>query len=353
MQRLMTSGDGATTASPASASSARRLERIAVIGASGAAVTIAEYLVADGPADGVELVGIYDERADRVCPAVAGMPVHSGLSGLRQLAASGGVDSVVIALYGTDRARLFDLVARLQCSAVDIWLPLEAHAGGDTWAYQRSLGGVPFVVVGRSPVSGWRGMVKTAMDLAVASLALLISGPVLLAAALAIRLESRGPVLFRQQRIGRDGRMFEMYKLRTMVYDPEDRGIDGTRRADPRVTRVGEWLRKTSIDELPQMLNVLRGEMSVVGPRAHVPYMRVSDRTYAETVAEYVARHRVKTGITGWAQINGMRGGIHDAAKARRGVQLDLHYIEKWSPWLDVKIMFRTIFGGLAGRDVF
>lgn len=331
----------------------RRTERVALIGASGTAVAIAEYLRADGLAEGTALVGIFDERASRIEGEVAGLRVHSGFDELRRLVRGGAVDTIIVALYGIDRARLFDLVARLRCSTVDICLPLEAHAGGGAWGRQRSFGGAPFVVVGRSPVAGWRGIAKGCMDFGVAAFALLLTGPVLLAAALAIRLESPGPVLFRQARVGRDGRVFQMYKLRTMVYDPADRGTEGTTRADPRVTRVGAWLRKTSIDELPQMLNVLRGEMSVVGPRAHVPDMRVADKTYAETVAEYVARHRVKTGITGWAQINGMRGGIRDAEKARRGVQLDLHYIENWSPWFDIKIMYRTIVGGLAGRDVF
>jgi hypothetical protein len=158
------------------------------------------------------------------------------------------------------------------------------------------------------------------------------------------RTRSRGPisVLYRM-----------MYKFRTMTVDPTDDGSQGTKRDSQRITRVGAILRRTSIDELPQLINVLRGEMSIVGPRPHVANMLVGTGVYSEVVQQYAARHRIKPGITGWAQINGMRGGIDSLEKASRGADLDLYYVANWSPRFDFRIMVRTIVTGLVGRNVF
>jgi polysaccharide biosynthesis protein PslA len=175
----------------------------------------------------------------------------------------------------------------------------------------------------------------------------------MLAAAIAIRLEGPGPILFRQPRVGFNSKPFMIYKFRTMTVDPTDDGSHGTDRDNQRITRIGALLRRTSIDELPQLLNVLRGEMSIVGPRPHVSNMLVGDGVYSEVVQQYAARHRIKPGITGWAQINGMRGGIDSLEKANRGADLDLHYIANWSPQFDLRIMVRTLVTGLVGRNVF
>jgi lipopolysaccharide/colanic/teichoic acid biosynthesis glycosyltransferase len=181
----------------------------------------------------------------------------------------------------------------------------------------------------------------------------LVSLPVLLVAAIAIRLEGPGPILFRQQRVGFNGKPFMVYKLRTMRVNPTDDGSQGAVRDDPRVTRVGALLRRLSIDELPQLINVIEGDMSVVGPRPHVENMLVADDRQYSSLREYASRYRMKPGITGWAQINGMRGGIFTEEKAARGVALDMYYIENWSVWLDIKIMILTVTKGMAGRDVF
>jgi putative colanic acid biosynthesis UDP-glucose lipid carrier transferase len=184
-------------------------------------------------------------------------------------------------------------------------------------------------------------------------LGLLAVSPILLAAAIAIRLEGKGPILFRQPRVGFNSKPFLIYKLRTMTVDPTDDGSKGTQRDDQRITRVGAFLRRTSIDELPQLLNVLRGEMSIVGPRPHVSNMLVGEGVYSDVVRQYAARQRIKPGITGWAQINGMRGGINTVAKATEGADLDLYYVANWSLRLDIKIMIQTLAQGLVGRDVF
>jgi exopolysaccharide biosynthesis polyprenyl glycosylphosphotransferase len=198
-------------------------------------------------------------------------------------------------------------------------------------------------------LTGPRGLAKRAVDLAGASAALLLFGPLLILAGLLIRIETPGPVLFRQVRFGLGGRATEVWKFRTMHIDKQD--IDGEARTlarDPRVTRVGRWLRRLSIDELPQIFNVLRGDLSLVGPRPHATKMKVEGEYYADAVAHYPIRHRVKPGITGWAQVNGSRGEVDTLEKARRRVELDLWYITNWSLILDIWIIFLTAAGGFA-----
>lgn len=198
----------------------------------------------------------------------------------------------------------------------------------------------------RSPLDGLGGLSKRLFDLGVGTFALVVLSPVILAAACAIVLESPGPVLFRQQRFGMGGQPISVLKFRTMR--PESCDVSGgvqTATRDARVTRVGRLLRRCSIDELPQLINVLRGEMSLVGPRPHPLGMTIEDRLYGDAVAHYRARHLVRPGITGWAQVNGSRGAVHDMEKARRRVELDLYYVNNWSLGLDLLILIRTVTG--------
>jgi polysaccharide biosynthesis protein PslA len=187
--------------------------------------------------------------------------------------------------------------------------------------------------------------IKRAVDFALASAALVLLSPVLAAAMVAIKIESSGPILFRQQRFGYNNVVFRIYKFRSMYIDRGDpAGASRTVRNDPRVTRTGYWLRRTSIDELPQLCNILRGEMSFVGPRAHAVAMRVCGRPYGEVVENYADRHQIWPGMTGLAQINGLRGEVDSLEKAKRRIDYDLQYIANWSLMLDIKIMIRTIF---------
>lgn len=186
--------------------------------------------------------------------------------------------------------------------------------------------------------------IKRTFDLAGAGMALLLLAPLFVALALAIKWESQGPVFFVQNRYGRRGRLFRVYKFRTMYADLADRsGVSQTVAGDPRITRVGRILRLTSFDELPQLFNVLKGEMSLVGPRPHVPGMLAGGFLYEDLVPYYFQRYTVRPGLTGLAQSNGYRGSTTDPAAAIARVDYDLDYIEKWSLWLDCKIVFRTI----------
>jgi putative colanic acid biosynthesis UDP-glucose lipid carrier transferase len=204
------------------------------------------------------------------------------------------------------------------------------------------------------PIREPQRLLKSGIDFVVALMALLVLSPLLVAVAMAIQLDSKGPVFFRQRRQGLGDSLFDVYKFRTMYWDLSDpAGANQTRRSDPRVTRIGAFLRKTSLDELPQLLNVLRGEMSLVGPRPHTPHMLIGNQRHFEIVAEYSFRHRVKPGITGLAQVNGYRGAVDTADQLKARIDLDLYYIDHWSLWLDVKILARTALVCVSGLNAF
>ena len=194
-------------------------------------------------------------------------------------------------------------------------------------------------------------MLKEIEDRTLAALALIFIAPLLITIAALIKLDSPGPILFRQKRYGFNDRLIEVLKFRTMHHDASDLNAEQlTRRNDPRVTRVGAFLRRTSLDELPQLFNVLRGDMSIVGPRPHALRAKAAGVLYPEAVRNYSARHRVKPGITGWAQVNGWRGETETLEQIAKRVEHDLFYIENWSIALDVKIILRTMIGGFTGR---
>jgi len=204
------------------------------------------------------------------------------------------------------------------------------------------------------PISGWRGSVKRVIDITIALLLLAVAAVPMLVAALAIRLDSPGPVLFRQRRIGLGNASFEMVKLRTMHHHGTDHGrLRQTTRRDPRVTRVGAILRHASLDELPQLLNVLRGDMSIVGPRPHAPGTCAGGRPFETVTPHYAARHRVRPGMTGLAQVRGWRGETDTEEKLLRRVEADLDYIDNWSLWLDFVIMARTAVSLRAMRNAY
>lgn len=201
---------------------------------------------------------------------------------------------------------------------------------------------------------GWRAAAKRAEDIAMALVVLALLGPVMLLIALWIRLDSPGPALFRQRRVGLDGREFQMLKFRTMRQEAaEQAGCRQATRCDPRITRAGLVLRQASFDELPQLFNVLRGEMSVVGPRPHAPGTCAGGRPFETVVPFYPARHRVRPGMTGLAQVRGWRGETDTEEKLIRRVQSDLEYIARWNPWLDLWLLVRTLGALLSMKNAY
>ena len=203
------------------------------------------------------------------------------------------------------------------------------------------------------PIRRWGRVVKAVQDKVFGAVLLLIVSPVMLVVAIAIRIDSPGPIFFRQRRHGWNNTEFDVWKFRTMTWTAGTpaSGAQQTLRGDQRVTRLGRTLRKTSLDELPQLFNVLRGEMSLVGPRPHPVVMRTQEKLAGEIVAEYAHRHRVKPGITGWAQVNGWRGATETAEQVCKRVEHDLFYIENWSILLDLKILALTPLSVLFDTD--
>ncbi|MFN5701533.1 MAG: undecaprenyl-phosphate glucose phosphotransferase [Betaproteobacteria bacterium] len=209
-----------------------------------------------------------------------------------------------------------------------------------------TLDGLPMIGLVESPYAGVRGVIKRASDVVLATAALLVSSPLMLIIGIAIRLESPGPVLFRQRRLGLNGAVIEVWKLRTMTVTEDGAQVRQATVNDPRVTALGRFLRRTSLDELPQFINVLQGRMSVVGPR---PHALAHNQEYRQQVMAYMVRHKVRPGITGWAQVNGFRGETDTVDKMRRRVEHDLYYLQNWSLALDLQIILRTI--GLVFHD--
>jgi undecaprenyl-phosphate galactose phosphotransferase/putative colanic acid biosynthesis UDP-glucose lipid carrier transferase len=200
---------------------------------------------------------------------------------------------------------------------------------------------LPLIDVQRPPLTVAERICKRALDLTVASFALTCLMPLMTLVALAIRIESPGPAIFRQRRNGFNGQEFVIYKFRTMTVMEDGATLAQARKSDARVTRIGRILRQSSIDELPQLYNVLRGDMSLVGPR---PHAIAHNREYGETIANYAYRHHVKPGMTGWAQVNGFRGGTPELPQMAKRIELDLWYINNWALALDLQILLRTAF---------
>ncbi len=298
----------------------------------------------------IEICALFDDREDDRSPLqVLGVPKVGGFEELVGFVREAEIDMLIIALPLDAEARIRWLLDRFRVLPVEV--RLSAFSEGYRFA-GREDGLISAMSRSFSPE---RRLTKRIFDLAFASAALVALSPVLAAAALAVRLDSPGPVLFRQKRHGYNNRIIEVLKFRSMrsdACDPDARRV--VTREDDRVTRVGRFLRRSSIDELPQLWNVLRGELSLVGPRPHAVTALTSDqRRFSQIVEGYSARHRLPPGITGWAQINGWRGEIDDPEKLRARFNHDLYYIENWSVLLDFKILLRTPLSLLDTRGAY
>jgi Undecaprenyl-phosphate glucose phosphotransferase len=263
------------------------------------------------------------------------------------------VDLVIFSLPIMAEGRILQMLKKLWVLPVDI--RLSAHSNKlrfrpRSYSY---LGNVPVLDVVDRPITDWDVVMKYLFDKIVGGLALICAAPLMLLVAIAIKLDSRGPVFFKQRRHGFNNELVEVYKFRSLRADMTDHSVQkSVTKDDPRVTRVGRFIRKTSIDELPQLINVVfKGNLSLVGPRPHALQAKAADRLYDEVVDGYFARHRVKPGITGWAQINGWRGETDTQEKIQHRVEHDLYYIENWSVLFDLYIVLMTPIRMLARRE--
>jgi len=329
-------------------------QRVAIFGAGAQGARLANYILTTDKLT-ISIVGFYDDRRDgRVPPSQHGIPVLGNLTTLMAAIRDGGVDQVIVALPWSAEARLQQVVGRLALTPVRIRLAPDLAS----FVFARRpvvlLGELPVMTLFERPISGVDAWAKVAEDRVLAVLALVVFSVPMLLIALAIRLDSAGPIFFRQSREGFNNRPFRVYKFRTMYHNrSEDSEIVQASRRDPRITRIGGFLRRTSLDELPQLLNVLRGDMSVVGPRPHAASTRAGGRLFSDVLSSYAARHKVKPGITGWAQVCGWRGETDTEDKLIKRFEHDLYYIENWSIWFDFYVLCRTIVAIVLPKNAF
>lgn len=329
----------------------RLSQRIAVVGAGEQGRRIVEHLNAQ-PDPTLVLAGVFDDRKTRVPESVAGQPVRGDMDALLQCVRAKQIDTVIVALPWSAEDRLLEILEKLKTAPVDVRLCPEGVAYQFPNRPIDDIRGISMLSVFERPISHWDRVIKGIEDRVLAAMILLFITPLLAIIALIIKLDSPGPVLFRQKRFGFNNQLIEVYKFRSMYVDdaPPTEGYRQAQRDDPRITRIGRFIRRSSLDELPQFFNVLQGSMSIVGPRPH-PVL-LNDQ-FAMVMEEYFARHNVKPGITGWAQVNGFRGETSTPESMRMRVRYDLYYIENWSVWFDLRIIILTVLRGFTHENAY
>jgi Undecaprenyl-phosphate glucose phosphotransferase len=298
---------------------------------------------------GYRVAGFLDDGAEN--GGQTGLPVLGRLRDALRVVQAEQIDQIYVALPLEDHAKLVGLIKAVANECVDMKVVPDLVQYATIKAALEDLDGIPIISLNEVPLSGWSSMVKRLMDIVVSTGALLfltVLVPLFPVIAVLIKLfGGKGPVLLRQERMTLDGRTFQIFKFRTMVDEAErDTGPVFATSEDPRRTPVGIWLRRYNLDEFPQLLNVLLGEMSLVGPRPERPPFVAQ---FKERIPQYMLRHRVKSGITGWAQVNGWRGNT----SIEKRIEYDLYYIENWSLLLDVKILILTLFRGFGQKHAY
>ena len=325
---------------------ALRREQVAiVIGANGLGRALARSLTAD-PIAQTRVAAYFDDReADRIGGDLEA-PVLGGLAHVADWVRTNRVDQIYIALPMASQPRILKLLDQLRDTTASIFFVPDIFMYDIIQARVDTVVGMPVVAVCETPFHGTTGLIKRLSDMAIASVAILVTAPVMLAAAIAVKVTSPGPVLFRQRRYGLDGQEIIVWKFRSMRVQEDGDEVRQATRDDDRITPVGGFMRRTSIDELPQFFNVLQGRMSVVGPRPHAV---AHNETYRRLIKGYMIRHKVKPGITGWAQVNGARGETDTIDKMRRRIDFDLEYLRNWSLRLDLLIVWKTVWQAVRG----
>jgi putative colanic acid biosysnthesis UDP-glucose lipid carrier transferase len=327
----------------------RRFQRAVIVGVTELGARLESALRQD-PLLRTEIVGYFEDRPQSRLNALRIAPILGRSRDLAEYVTRNQIDHVYITLPMSRDARIVSMLEGLHDSTASIYFVPDIFAFNLIQARFDVLSGIPVVAVRETPFYGAAWVAKRVSDVAIASLALIAVLPVMLITALAIRIDSRGPVLFKQKRYGLDGREILVYKFRSMtVTEDGKQEFSAAARGDSRITRVGALIRKTSIDELPQLFNVLEGSMSIVGPRPHAVAM---NEHFRREIPGYMVRHKVKPGITGWAQVNGYRGG-DDLESMRKRIELDLAYMRHWSLWLDFRILLKTVSVVVADRNAF
>jgi Undecaprenyl-phosphate glucose phosphotransferase len=333
---------------------ARRLgHNVAILGDGSDAQYCAQLLRADG--NGTNVVGLVPAR-DSSSDGFDDRRHAGSIARLRQLIQTHRVQDVIVATSEHERALLSELIREVLCLPVRvlIWPRSVGIEAGWIAGSECRAGATPLLLTKAPPLDGWRWVLKDVQDRALALLLLILCAPVLLGIAVLIPFRSPGPILFRQEREGYNGNKFVIFKFRTMNPAPsETHRLTLTEKQDSRLFPLGAFLRKTSLDELPQLLNVLRGDMWIVGPRPHSPLATAAGQSYSTAVKHYMARQKVKPGMTGWAQVNGWRGTTNTVEQIQQRVVHDLYYIDHWSMWLDFQILLQTAVKGFVHQNAY
>jgi Undecaprenyl-phosphate glucose phosphotransferase len=330
--------------------SAEGVQRVAVIAGEGELGRELAERIKSAPFLGIRFAGYFDDRSPERLGAAKPDEVLGGLAELAEYAKTHRVDLIYITLPMASQPRIYRLLEELRDTTASIYFTPDIFLFDLIQARMDAIGGIPVLAVCETPFYGLNGLIKRASDIVLASAILVLILPVMLAIAIAIKSTSKGPVLFRQRRYGLDGREIVVYKFRTMTVLEDGNVIRQATPDDRRVTRLGALLRRYSLDELPQFINVLQGRMSVVGPRPHAV---AHNEMYRKLIRGYMIRHKVRPGITGWAQVNGLRGETDTLEKMRARIEHDLSYLRNWSLQLDLQIVLKTAFVVLKKQNAY
>lgn len=325
-------------------------KRIIIVGTGELARSVARNLI-EASWTGLDIVAFYDDDVCAVTREIDGIAVKCGVNNLHNIVLKYNINEVWMALPLKEEQRMKDIITSLRHSTVNIRF-VPGIFGFRLFNHSiTEVAGLPIIDLNASPIIGVNRFIKEFEDKVLALMILVLISPVLLLIAVGVKRSSPGPVLFKQMRHGWDGKPVRIYKFRTMVVHKEFDGIvTQASKGDQRITKFGAFLRRTSLDELPQFFNVLQGRMSIVGPR---PHAIEHNNQYKEQIDAYMLRHKVKPGITGWAQVHGWRGETDTLEKMKRRVEYDLYYIENWSLWLDIKIIFLSMFTGFVHKNAY
>ncbi|MDO9104613.1 MAG: undecaprenyl-phosphate glucose phosphotransferase [Methylovulum sp.] len=327
------------------------IRTVAIVGHNAVAHHLVKHL-ASMPWAGLAIKGIFDDHQSEGLSIEIGQSSYTvgSMEELMQKVHAGEINAVYIALPIRCEQRIEELVNQFADTTASVYVMPDLFISELMHARWINFGGMPLVSVYETPFCGLFSWMKRLEDVILSSLILLLISPLMAVIAVAVKATSPGPVIFKQRRYGLNGALVEVWKFRSMTVCENGGHVPQAKKNDARITPLGAFLRKTSLDELPQFINVLQGRMSVVGPRPHA----VShNEEYRKLIKGYMLRHKVKPGITGWAQVNGWRGETDTLEKMQRRVEYDLHYIQNWSLWLDLKIVFLTVFRGFVGENVY
>ena len=327
------------------------LQNVALVGAQDLGANLARKLL-QAPWLGLRPVGFYDDRTPAGGRPLAQEPIQviGNLKALVRHAREGKVDQIFITLPMSAEKRIKNLIVKLSDTTASVYFVPNFFVSDLLNAKWTSVGDLPVVSIFEAPFHGIESWLKRFEDIVLSSLILLVIALPMIAIAIGVKLSSRGPVIFRQQRYGWRGDRIEVWKFRTMRVAEGGADVIQVTKDDPRVTRFGAFLRRRSLDELPQFINVLQGRMSIVGPR---PHALVHNEQYRKLIHGYMLRHKVRPGITGLAQVKGWRGETDVLDKMEKRVEYDLAYMQNWSLWLDLKIILMTLFVGFTSKDVY